>query len=1240
MTSLQLKMNAAWTSFDPTNTNIPTRRPVYWYNPLGKGINPTGNHDWDDKQFCETRGPLSAITIYHSDWIDGIEVWHGGVSSGLRGHKGGSPSSITLGAGEVITETGGYDGDYIPRFWVKTNLRKELMVEVAVAMTFPNPCGVLDGSFDSRESNWSDRLAFYLFIVIGAKTTPCVDLTSCVPAPIVGTRRQWNSTHAKAPTVLPAAVPKQRFVSNPTPAARTIPITSYSTVVEPSSVPYANLTVGVPRETFANERRVAISPQNVALLKKKGFGKVIIERGAGVEAGFPDEAYEKAGATIVDPGAVWGAADIVLKVRGPNLAEIDRLKENATIISFLQPAQNRDIVERLAARKVTSFAMDMVPRISRAQVFDALSSMANIAGYKAVLEASNNFGRFLTGQVTAAGKIPPCKVLVIGAGVAGLSAIATARRMGAIVRGFDTRSAAREQVQSLGAEFIEVEIEEDGSGAGGYAKEMSPEFIAAEMKLFKEQAQDVDIIITTALIPGRPAPKLITREMLSVMKPGSVVVDLAAEAGGNCEKTVPGKLVTYNDVKIIGYTDLPSRLPTQSSTLYSNNIVKLLLSMAPQDKSFGIDLSDEVVRGSIVTLNGDILPPAPRPTPPPSPSPKAAPKPEEAVVALTPFQKTSRQVAGVTAGMGTALALGKFTGPLFMGNAFTFALASLIGYRVVWGVAPALHSPLMSEWLASVAFFVMGGGYLPETIPQALGAASVLLAFVNVSGGFVITKRMLDMFKRPTDPPEYPWLWAIPGVLFGGGFLAAATTGAAGLVQAGYLVSSVLCISSLSGLASQATARMGNLLGILGVGSGVLASLLAVGFSPEVLTQFGTLATIGSILGFIIGKRITPTDLPQTVAALHSVVGLAAVLTSIGSVMGGLDHITTLHLVTAYLGVLIGGITFTGSIVAFMKLAGKMSSKPLMFRGRHAINSGMLATNIATMGAFVTMAPGSPMIAACALGANTILSFAKGYTTTAAIGGADMPVVITVLNAYSGFALVAEGFMLENPLLTSVGALIGVSGSILSYIMCVAMNRSLTNVLFGGISAPTTSDYKVEGTVVQTNVDETAEALVNAENVIIVVGYGMAVAKAQYAISEITKMLRSKGINVRFAIHPVAGRMPGQCNVLLAEASVPYDIVLEMDEINDDFGDTDVTLVIGANDTVNPIALEPGSPIAGMPVLHAWKSKQVIVMKRGMASGYADVPNPMFYMPGTKMLFGDAKVTCDAIKSAVESRTS
>ncbi|KAL1870613.1 hypothetical protein Plec18167_007377 [Paecilomyces lecythidis] len=1008
----------------------------------------------------------------------------------------------------------------------------------------------------------------------------------------------------------------------------------------PSSAPLNSLSAGIPKETYPNERRVAITPANVAVLLKKGFSRVLVERGAGDAAQFTDEAYKQAGATVVDRSAVWADSDILLKVRPPLIEgsnnEVNVLRPGGTSISFLYPAQNKPVVTALASRGVTSFAMDMIPRISRAQLYGKYSRIQGGSGSIKSLWPVSNWPSY-------GGWIPPSKVLVIGAGVAGLSAIAAARRLGAIVRGFDTRSAAREQVQSLGAEFIEVDIQEDGSGQGGYAKEMSKEFIEAEMKLFMEQCREVDIVITTALIPGKPAPKLLTKQMVAAMKPGSVIVDLAAEAGGNCEATVPGQLTTYEGVTVIGYTDLPSRLPTQASTLYSNNITKFLLSMTTQDKHFRIDLEDEVIRGSIVTHNGHILPPVPRPAPPAvqaSATPKT-PAAKQEVTALTPWQKATREVATVTAGMGGALALGKATGPVFMSNMFTFGLAGLVGYRAVWGVVPALHSPLMSvtnaiSGMVGVGgFFIMGGGYLPTTVPELLGAVSVLLAFVNVSGGFVITKRMLDMFKRPTDPPEYPWLYAIPGLLFGGGYIAAASTGMAGLVQAGYLVSSILCISSISGLASQLTARRGNILGILGVGSGILASLAAVGFSLETLVQFGVLATAGSILGALIGKRITPTGLPQTVAALHSVVGLAAVLTSVGSVLADIAHISTLHMVTAYLGVLIGGVTFTGSLVAFLKLAGRMSSSPKILPGRHLVNSSLLGANVATMGAFVSMAPGSPAIAATCLGANTALSFLKGYTTTAAIGGADMPVVITVLNAYSGFALVAEGLMLNNPLLTTVGSLIGVSGSILSYIMCVAMNRSLPNVLFGGISAPAQTQQKIEGQVTQTNIDDTVDALMNAENVIIVVGYGMAVAKAQYAISEITRILRSKGVNVRFAIHPVAGRMPGQCNVLLAEASVPYDIVLEMDEINDDFPDTDVTLVIGANDTVNPIALEENSPISGMPVLHAWKSKEVIVMKRGMASGYADVPNPMFYMPGTKMLFGDAKTSCDGKDSPV-----
>ncbi|KAG8688375.1 hypothetical protein FRC09_012940, partial [Ceratobasidium sp. 395] len=968
-----------------------------------------------------------------------------------------------------------------------------------------------------------------------------------------------------------------------------------------NGIPYSKLTVGVAVEGFPGERRVALTPANTALLLKKGFKQILVEEGAGFQAQFADEDYKAAGGTIATRDAVYEKSDVLLKVRAPVLEkglssskpEIDVLRSGSTLISFLYPAQNRDLVDRLAKKNITAFAMDCVPRISRAQSMDALSSMANVAGYKAVLEAANVFGRFLTGQVTAAGKIPPCKVLVIGAGVAGLSAIATARRMGAIVRGFDTRPAVREQVQSLGAEFLEVAIQEDGSGTGGYAKTMSKEFIEAEMALFMEQCKEVDIVITTALIPGKPAPKLITKAMVSAMKQGSVIVDLAAENGGNCEVTRPGEMHTYAGVNVIGYTDLPSRLARQSSNLYSNNITKFLLTLTSpkHEGQLAIDMSDEIARRSIVLHQGKLLWPAPAPPLPPAPAPSAQTpaevKPE--ALALTPWQKASREVATLTAGMGSVVALGKATTPAFMANFYTFGLAGLIGYRVVWGVTPALHSPLMSVTNAISGMvgiggvFIMGGGYFPETIPQLLGAASVLLASVNVFGGFIITQRMLDMFKRPSDPPEYPWLYAVPGVVFTGAFLAAASTGMAGLVQAGYLTSSLLCIGnvhpnpttsnsspyfntpgSLSGLASQSTARQGNTLGILGVGSGIIASLAAVGFPAPVLAQFAGLAGVGGLVGRWIGRRITGTELPQMVAALHSVVGLAAVLTSIGSVMAEVGHVelSTLHMVTAYLGVLVGGITFTGSIVAFLKLAGRMGSRPLVLPGRHLINSGLLAANAATLGAFVTMAPAAPAVAAMCLTGNAILSFIKGYTTTAAIGGADMPVVITVLNAYSGFALVAEGLMLQNDLLTAVGSLIGVSGSILSYIMCVAMNRSLTNVLFGGIAPTPTgaSERKIEGSITKTNVDEVVDSLTGAESVIIAPGYGMAVAKAQFAIAEMTSLLRARGVNVRFAVHPVAGRMPGQCNVLLAEAGVPYDLVFEMDEINDDFGETDVTL--------------------------------------------------------------------------------
>ncbi|KAJ3196800.1 hypothetical protein HK101_007631 [Irineochytrium annulatum] len=845
--------------------------------------------------------------------------------------------------------------------------------------------------------------------------------------------------------------------------------------------------------------------------------------------------------------------DILLKVRAPLIesGELSNMKEGAMLVSFVYPDRNQETIAELSKRKITALAMEQIPRISRAQVFDALSSMANIAGYKAVLEASNHFGRFLTGQITAAGKIPPGKVLIIGAGVAGLSAVVTARRLGAIVRAFDTRSAAREQVESLGAEFIEVTgVEESGDGGGGYAKVMSKEFIEAEMKLFAQQAAEVDIIITTALIPGKPAPKLITKDMIKLMKPGSVVVDMAAEAGGNCEMTKPGELTrSDNGVTIIGYTDLPSRLPTQSSSLYSNNITKFLLSLV-KDGKLVLDHNDEVTRGSMVMENGTRLPPVKPSAPPPTLAAKAGsvavdkPAPKE----LSPFEQKSYEVAVLSSAAATVMVLGKATGHAFMSSMTVFSLAGLIGYRVVWGVVPALHSPLMSVTnaisgiVAVGGMFYMGGGLIPYSFAQLFAALSVLMANINIFGGFVISQRMLDMFRRASDPPDYAYLYLAPAAIFGGGFMWAAAAGATGIVQAGYLASTMLCIASLSGLSSQVTARAGNYLGMLGVSTGIMASLIAVNFSPWVLAQFCILSAGGAAIGVHFGRLVTPTELPQTVAALHSVVGLAAVLTSIASfiVHPGAE---LLPRVIAYLGTFIGAVTFTGSLVAYAKLAGTMSSKPLSLPNKNLINVGMAAANVGVAAAFMTA---SPAIGVLCLFANTALSFAKGYHLTASIGGADMPVVITVLNSYSGWALCAE------------------------------CSRS-RNVIFGGwnASAPAAAvgaSAEATGTAVETSVDAVAESLSSAESVIIVPGYGLAVAKAQYAIADIVKALTAKGVKVRFGIHPVAGRMPGQLNVLLAEAGVPYDVVLEMDEINDDFPETDVTLVIGANDTVNPLA--------------------------------------------------------------------
>ncbi len=522
------------------------------------------------------------------------------------------------------------------------------------------------------------------------------------------------------------------------------------------------MVLAVPRESGPGERRVAATPETVTKLVAMGFD-VRVESGAGLGAAIADADYVKAGATIVaESAALWTAADVLVKVQPPNPAEAGQLKAGATLISFLWPAKNADLIQRMAARQVNAIAMDQIPRITRAQKMDALSSMANISGYRAVVEAAGFYGRFFTGQMTAAGKVPAAKVLVIGAGVAGLAAIGAARSLGAIVRAFDTRAAVKDQVKSMGAEFIELNVEEDGEGGGGYAKEMSPAFIKAEMAMFAAQARDVDIIITTALIPNKPAPTLLTEAMVKSMKRGSVVVDLAAENGGNCECTVPGQAVEVHGVHIVGYLDLPSRLAPTASFLYGNNLVHLLTDMGGA-KNFRIDEADEVVRGALILNQGALTWPPPKKDPPAAPPVKAgaSPKPTEGAKGAKSAKaghgagaSPSGQGQAVTALVAAVLltGLGLVAPGEFLSHFTVFALACVIGWQVIWNVTPALHTPLMSVTNAISGIILVGGmlqvGGPPGSLMAILGASAILLATINIVGGFMVTQRMLRMFRR------------------------------------------------------------------------------------------------------------------------------------------------------------------------------------------------------------------------------------------------------------------------------------------------------------------------------------------------------------------------------------------------------------------------------------------------------------------------------------------------------------
>jgi NAD(P) transhydrogenase subunit alpha len=520
------------------------------------------------------------------------------------------------------------------------------------------------------------------------------------------------------------------------------------------------MKIGALRETLEGEARVAMTPDSARQLQKLGHD-CLVEAGAGARAEFSDDAYREAGVEVVESAAqVFEAAHVVVKVRPPTEAEVGMLGEGQTLISFFYPGQNEALLEAVRDRGATAIAMDMVPRISRAQKMDALSSMANIAGYRAVMEAGNNFGRFFTGQVTAAGKVPPARVLVIGAGVAGLSAIGTSVSLGAIVRAFDVRPEVAEQIESMGAEFLMLEFEEDGSGEGGYAKPASPEFIEKEMALFREQAPEIDIVITTALIPGRPAPKLWPEEMVRLMKPGSVVVDLAAEQGGNCDLTVPGeRIVTENGVTVIGYTDFPSRMATQSSTLYSTNIRHMLTDLTPnKDGEIFHNMEDDVIRGATVTHLGEVTYPPPKPKvaaiakqAPRKKEPELTPEERRAAETEAFRRQTRGQVGLLVAGGLLMLLLGQIAPASFMAHFIVFVLACFVGFQVIWNVSHALHTPLMAVTNAISGIIVLGAVLQIGSgnwIVVILAAISVLIATINIVGGFLVTRRMLAMFQK------------------------------------------------------------------------------------------------------------------------------------------------------------------------------------------------------------------------------------------------------------------------------------------------------------------------------------------------------------------------------------------------------------------------------------------------------------------------------------------------------------
>jgi NAD(P) transhydrogenase len=998
------------------------------------------------------------------------------------------------------------------------------------------------------------------------------------------------------------------------------------------------------------DQRVSIVPAVAAQMIKDGY-KVNVESGAGRFAGFSDVQYQEVNCVTTSRQDVIKNSDVLFAIDVP---ERDFQSLNGKIvISWVGrlTEQGQALVKKANDAGVILIDVTAVPRITIAQKLDVLSSQAKVAGHRAVIEATHSFGRFHTAEMTAAGKYPPSQTFVLGCGVAGLAAIGTSRALGSVVRAWDVRDVS-DQCQSMGAKWVTVDFKEDGAGQGGYARESSDAFKAAQQETFRKTLQETDIAITTAAIPGRRSPLLITKEAVAGMKPGSVIVDLAAVGGGNCELTKLGEsIVTPNGVTIIGYSDLPARMANQASAMYAQNMANLLKHVHGKDGAcafvrnlnMALNLGEDgdiVARSIVCCRNGALLkaPSLPQPTPI---KPKAA-KPVAKVDAPRPFRAAVISMFLLAIGIVALLCLGE---GVYKHSSLltTFLLAGAAGYLAVWGVAHALHTPLMSVTNAISGMTAVGGLLLLnkfETISssQRVDGADILamiaIAFsaVNIVGGFVVSQRMLNLFKKQGEE-EFSAMLLLPGLL-----LIAAPCWDQTLIAPAGAISGLLCVAAIGGLASMSSANAGCKFGIIGVAGSLAATLVKIygGLSLNAIIQIASLGAVGGVVGLIVGLKVSPMALPQTVAGFHSLVGLAAMCTSIGSYQVNPSTGVNLENVAVVLGDFIGGVTLTGSIIAFGKLNGNLSSKPLNLFGKNYLNLTGLAAFIALSVMFLRTEDAEE--GALILWGVALLSMIMGWHLVGSVGGGDMPVCITVLNSYSGWALVAEGFCLASPVLTVVGSLIGFSGAILTKIMCDAMNRDIFNVLFGGMNNAPVAKGSDDGPKehVQTSVVAVADMLVNAKEVLCVPGYGMAMASAQGAMGELSTLLREHKINMKFGVHPVAGRMPGQMNVLLAEARVPHDWVFEMDEVNPDMENNDVVLIVGANDVVNSAAQEvEGCAIWGMPVIEVWRSKKVIFCKRSMSGGYADLDNPVFYKPNTEMLFGDAKKTAEGLAAEV-----